>query len=179
MCPGSRGRRDINEHMKSSEPDKQYHAWLFFFFSLYMYLSYIFYSKECTIITTEKQKAKQIQKKIQIQVASNSNPEDLPEAMSDREKWRETVRDICADGATWWWWWCPSNKTKFSFFSSFFFQLVLNLHPYLLVPFIIKGREPPRSSQFLFIYFLFLSLLLAKNKSLSSSSFFLYSLISY
>ena len=32
------------------------------------------------------------------------NPEDLPEAMNDREKWRETVRDICAGGATWWWW---------------------------------------------------------------------------
>ena len=28
------------------------------------------------------------------------NPEDLPEAMSDREKWQETVRDIRADGAT-------------------------------------------------------------------------------
>ena len=28
------------------------------------------------------------------------NPEDLPEAMSDREKCRETVRDIRADGAT-------------------------------------------------------------------------------
>ena len=34
------------------------------------------------------------------------NPEDLPEAMNDREKWRETVRDIGAGGATWWWWWC-------------------------------------------------------------------------
>ena len=33
------------------------------------------------------------------------NPEDLPEAMDDREKWRETVRDIRAGGATWWWWW--------------------------------------------------------------------------
>ena len=33
------------------------------------------------------------------------NPEDLPEAMNDREKWRERVRDICAGGATWWWWW--------------------------------------------------------------------------
>ena len=31
------------------------------------------------------------------------NPEDLPEAMSDREKWRERVRDIRADGTTWWW----------------------------------------------------------------------------
>ena len=32
------------------------------------------------------------------------NPEDLPEAMNDREKWRERVRDIRAGGATWWWW---------------------------------------------------------------------------
>ena len=33
------------------------------------------------------------------------NPEDLPEAMNDRKKWRERVRDIRAGGATWWWWW--------------------------------------------------------------------------
>ena len=31
--------------------------------------------------------------------------ENLPEAMDDREGWRERVRDIRADGATWWWWW--------------------------------------------------------------------------
>ena len=36
------------------------------------------------------------------------SPEDLPEAMNDREKWRERVRDIRACGTTrWWWcWWC-------------------------------------------------------------------------
>ena len=33
------------------------------------------------------------------------NPEDLPEAMNDRETWRERVRDICAGHRTWWWWW--------------------------------------------------------------------------
>ena len=33
------------------------------------------------------------------------NPEDLPESMNDREKWRERVRDICASRTTWWWWW--------------------------------------------------------------------------
>ena len=33
------------------------------------------------------------------------SPEDLPEEMSDRGKWRERVRDIRASGATWWWWW--------------------------------------------------------------------------
>ena len=34
------------------------------------------------------------------------NLEDLPEAMNDREKWRERVRDIRAGGTTSWWWWC-------------------------------------------------------------------------
>ena len=33
------------------------------------------------------------------------SPEDLPEAMNDREKWRERVRDIRDSGTTWWWWW--------------------------------------------------------------------------
>ena len=31
------------------------------------------------------------------------SPEDLPEAMDDREGWRERVRDILADGVMWWW----------------------------------------------------------------------------
>ena len=30
------------------------------------------------------------------------SPEDLPEAMNDREKWRERVRDIRATSTTWW-----------------------------------------------------------------------------
>ena len=28
------------------------------------------------------------------------SPEDLPEAMNEREKWRERVKDICASGTT-------------------------------------------------------------------------------
>ena len=32
------------------------------------------------------------------------SPENLPEAINDREKWRERVRDIRAGGTTWWWW---------------------------------------------------------------------------
>ena len=36
---------------------------------------------------------------------TGSCPEDLPEAMNDREKWRERVRDMCASGTTWWGWW--------------------------------------------------------------------------
>ena len=38
------------------------------------------------------------------------NPKDLPEAMSDREKWRERVRDIRADGTTWWWWYIVKQQ---------------------------------------------------------------------
>ena len=33
------------------------------------------------------------------------SPGDLPEAMNDREGWRERVRDIRADSTTRWWWW--------------------------------------------------------------------------
>ena len=32
------------------------------------------------------------------------SPEDLLEALNDRENWRERVRDIRACGTTWWWW---------------------------------------------------------------------------
>ena len=41
------------------------------------------------------------------------NPEDLPEAMNDREKWRETVRDIRAGGVTWWWWTMTDREKSF------------------------------------------------------------------
>ena len=38
------------------------------------------------------------------------SPEDLPEAMNDREKWRERVRDIRATSSTWWWWWWLNDR---------------------------------------------------------------------
>ena len=36
----------------------------------------------------------------QLSEDTGCNPEDLPEAMNDREKWRERVRDIRAGGTT-------------------------------------------------------------------------------
>ena len=39
-------------------------------------------------------------------------PEDLPEAMNDREKWREWVRDIRATSTWWWWWWYKDLRVK-------------------------------------------------------------------
>ena len=48
------------------------------------------------------------------------SPEYLPEAMNDREEWRERVRDIRAGGTRrwrWWWWW--SMETKLLSFSCY------------------------------------------------------------
>ena len=38
--------------------------------------------------------------------------EDLPEAINDREEWRERVRDIHAGGRIRWWWWYMSIFVK-------------------------------------------------------------------
>ena len=38
----------------------------------------------------------------QLSEDTGCSPEDLPEAMNDREKWRERVRDIRAGSTTWW-----------------------------------------------------------------------------
>ena len=48
--------------------------------------------------------------------------EDLPEAMNNRDVWRERVRDIRADGTTRWWWWFIYLLLKSQFWgiSSFF-----------------------------------------------------------
>ena len=43
------------------------------------------------------------------------SPEDLPEAMNDREKWWERVRDIRACGTTWWWWFHYRNSLEVVF----------------------------------------------------------------
>ena len=43
--------------------------------------------------------------KLDDQLEHTFSPEDLPEAMNNREKWQERVRDICASDTTWWWWW--------------------------------------------------------------------------
>ena len=39
-----------------------------------------------------------------IQQDMECSPEDLPEAMNDKEKWRERIRDIRARCTAWWWW---------------------------------------------------------------------------
>ena len=41
------------------------------------------------------------------------SPEDLPEAMNNREKWRARVRDVRANGTWWWWWWWWLEEIQF------------------------------------------------------------------
>ena len=57
------------------------------------------------------------------------SPEDLPEAMNDREKWRERVRDIRASGTTWCWWW---NDQTVLFSISHLFTFTLNVKQFYL-----------------------------------------------
>ena len=73
------------------------------------------------------------------------SPEDLPEAMNDREKWRERVRDICAPGMTWWWRWIDTEVfTSERWFSFKIFthtdQWVHLLSEILCVPFLFLSQ---------------------------------------
>ena len=51
-------------------------------------------------------------------------PEDLPEAMNDREKWRERVRDIRATSTTWWWYDLNVLTNEFCYFFYMFINTI-------------------------------------------------------
>ena len=53
-------------------------------------------------------------------------PEDLPEAMNDREKWRERVKDIRATSTTWWWWWYVSVLYYIKLYYTKVYYIILN-----------------------------------------------------
>ena len=66
------------------------------------------------------------------------NPEDLPEAMDNREGWRERVWDIRADSATSWWWlqlfvlyrntWNRCKKTSLGSFRNIINKICLQIY---------------------------------------------------
>ena len=63
------------------------------------------------------------------------SPEDLPEAMNDREKWRERVRDIRATRTTWWWWyhiWLYKNNILISTINIHVYWYLCNIYIYIL-----------------------------------------------
>ena len=57
--------------------------------------------------------------------------DDLPEAMNDKEKWRERVRDVCAKSTTWWWWWWWDIYIYI--YTSFWFRNCIELQPDLFL----------------------------------------------
>ena len=62
-------------------------------------------------------------------------PEELSEAMNDREKWRERVRDIHATSTTWWWWWWfLFIKNGFCLFTVSWFIFFISVHISLRKP---------------------------------------------
>ena len=48
----------------------------------------------------------------QLCAKTGCSPEDLLEAVDNREGWWERVRDICADSVTWCWWYTWSHLTE-------------------------------------------------------------------
>ena len=66
---------------------------------------------------------------------SGCSPEDLLEAMNDKEKRRERVRDIRASGTTWWWWWYIYEVHTISFQTLFVWALLLIEHTWNSTPF--------------------------------------------
>ena len=77
-------------------------------------------------------------------------PEDLPEAMNDREKWQERVRDIRTSGTTWWWWWWWFVLSclivfLFLFATRYFLSFFLQFAFFLFVPWHIYSFISPVS----------------------------------
>ena len=68
------------------------------------------------------------------------SPEDLPEAINDREKLWERVRDIHASGMRWWWWWWWQVKTwiLIKYFRRYFIWYSVTI--------------PPRSSKYIKLF---------------------------
>ena len=68
------------------------------------------------------------------------SPEDMPEAINEREKWRERVRDIRAGGTTWWYIYICNIK-KFSRYYSIInlfqqfplYQSLASIHSFCLI----------------------------------------------
>ena len=84
------------------------------------------------------------------------SPEDLPEAMNDREKWGERIRDIRAGGTTWWWWWWI-----------LFLLLSLFYHFSLLASHIFLCQNPSLYPGFIFSLYIYIYIYMVLQFSIS------------
>ena len=89
------------------------------------------------------------------------SPEDLPEAMNDKEKWRERVRDVRASGTTWWWWWsflmwdfaCLSLEMSIQLFFSFICFLIIVILLILMLSVLFLVAVASLSQFFFYVFF--------------------------
>ena len=86
------------------------------------------------------------------------NPENLPEAMNDREKWRERVRDIRARGTTWWGWWHWSRYLA-TIRSPTFHARIVNLKFYCNITTLFKNYGICWKENIQFFFFLHMILI--------------------
>ena len=106
--------------------------------------------------------------------------------MDDKEGWRERVRNIRADSATWWWWWWVMLRQRSMFkntkiqkprenfpyvFVFLYFHCRQIFQIFILYTFLFFLTSIPPLSLFSFPFFLFL---FSNSLSLSRSSFFLF-----
>ena len=61
------------------------------------------------------------------------SPEDLPEAINDREKWRERVRDIGASGTTRWWWYIYIYMQVYFVLNNFVINILYIIYIYIYI----------------------------------------------
>ena len=106
------------------------------------------------------------------------SPEDLPEVMNNREKWRERVRYIRACGMIWWWWWFVvyTQLSVFKFqvlilFKLFVFFFCLHTVKYFQVLLFIACTELNCFSNLILI------ILFNNNHSFTQLNFFKYCLL--
>ena len=75
------------------------------------------------------------------------SPEDLPEAMTDREKWRERVREIRASGTTWWWYiYIYIERERVCYFIFFFFWWYINFRGLIITKAILAKKKKKKKT---------------------------------
>ena len=87
------------------------------------------------------------------------NPEDLLEAMNNREKWREMVRDIHAGGTTRWLWWYIYWQhffvnTNFVEYNRYFLSTYILVDPFILLLWSYSIQCELIDISFIIVYFL-------------------------
>ena len=81
------------------------------------------------------------------------SPEDLLEAMDDREGWWERIRDICTDSTTWWWWWPVPQKSHSRILpATNTYIYIYILYIYIQIDSILMGLTPGSTISEIYVF---------------------------